>query len=175
MTVMRPTTDDLDARVEAVPAWLFWGLTSLGLAVIAFGIYGIVVHRGTGILDVRVRPLLTWTVGAIIVHDLVFAPLVLVVGRALRNLRPRALRAPLQVGMAASAVVTLLAFPLVRGYGARAGAPSRLPLNYTIGYGALLAVVWLTCALWAWRRRARPAGPGSQRRVSDDAGGGPTS
>lgn len=144
--------DALDTQVEAVPAWLFWGLTGLGLAVIAFGVYGIWVHQGTGILDVRVRPLLTWTIGAVIVHDLIFAPLVLVVGRALRHVRPRTVRAPLQVGLAASVLVTGLAFPLLRGYGARAAAPSRLPLNYTIGYGALLVVVWLTCAVWAWRR-----------------------
>lgn len=144
--------DELDTRVEAVSGWLFWGLTGLGLAVIGFGLFGIWTHQGTGVLDVRVRPVLTWTIGAIVVHDLVFAPLVLLVGRGLRRVRPRALRAPLQVGLATSALVTLLAFPLVRGYGARAGAPSRLPLNYTIGYGALLAVVWLACATWAWQR-----------------------
>lgn len=144
--------DEVDTRVEAVPAWLFWGLTILGLSAIGFGVHGIWTHQGTGTLDVRVRPLLTWTIGAIVVHDLLFAPLVLLVGRGLRRVRPRGLRAPLQVGLAASVVLTLLAFPLVRGYGARASAPSRLPLNYTVGYGALLAVVWLSCAAWAWYR-----------------------
>jgi hypothetical protein len=151
--------EELDTRVEAVPAWLFWGLTVLGLAVLGFGVHGIWSHQGTGILDVRVRPLLTWTVGAIVVHDLLFAPLTLLVGRGLRCVRPRALRAPLQVGLAASAALTLLAFPLVRGYGARAGAPSRLPLNYTVGYGALLAVVWLSCAAWASYRTRAAARP----------------
>lgn len=164
MTDRRARPDELDTRVEAVPAWLFWGLTILGLAVIGFGAYGIWTHQGTGILDVRVRPLLTWTIGAIVVHDLLFAPLVLVVGRALRHVRPRALRAPLQVGLAASAVVTALAFPLVRGYGARASDPSRLPLNYTVGYGALLAVVWLSCAAWAWHRARAAADQDDGRR-----------
>lgn len=166
-----PTTPDgLDTRVEAVPAWLYWGLTGFGLAVIGFGIYGIWTHQGTGILDVRVRPLLIWTVGAVIVHDLIFAPLVVLVGRALRHVRPRALRAPLPVCLAASALLTLLAFPLVRGYGARGSDPSRLPLNYTIGYGALLAVVWLACAVWTWRR-GRPVRSGPGRRAPDRAGG----
>ena len=151
--------DGLDTRVEAVPGWLFWGLTVMGLAVITFGVYGILIHQGTGILNVRVRPLLTWMIGALVLHDLLFAPLVLLVGCGLRRVRPRALRAPLQVGLAASAVVTLVAFPLVRGYGARASDPSRLPLNYTVGYGALLAVVWLFCAAWAWYRARAATGP----------------
>jgi hypothetical protein len=57
--------------------------------------------------------------------------------------------------LALTALITLLAFPLVRGYGVRASEPSRLPLNYTVGYLALLAVVWVGCAGWAsWRARA---------------------
>lgn len=153
-TTRDPVVDDrsLDPRVEAVPGLLFWGLTVIGLAVMGFGLYGIWTNQGTGSLNVRIRPMVTWVIGAIVLHDLVFAPIVLAVGRGLRWVRPRALRAPLQVGLATSALVTLLAFPLVRGYGARAGAPSRLPLNYTVGYLALLGVVWIACAGWAWYR-----------------------
>jgi hypothetical protein len=168
--VSRAGRDDLredlaDARVEAAPAWLFWGLTATGLGLIGFGVYGIWIHQGTGILDVRVRQMLTWIIGAVIIHDLCFAPLVLLVGRGLRPVRPRVLRAPLQVALAASALVTLLAFPLVRGYGVRAGAPSRLPLNYSIGYLALLGVIWCSCAVWAWRRRGTTAaGAGHNHR-----------
>ncbi len=153
---------DLDTRVEAVPGWLFWGLTVLGALVGGFGLYGMWLHRGTGILDVRWRPILTWVVGAIVAHDLVFAPLALAAGRGLRWVRPRALRAPLQTGLALSALVTLLAFPLVRGYGVRAGDPSRLPLHYGVGYLVLLGVIWVGCAGWAWYRgRDRDDGAGS--------------
>jgi hypothetical protein len=147
--------DAEDARVEAVPGWLFWSLTGIGLAVMGFGIYGMWVNQGTGLLDVRLRPMLTWIIGAVVLHDLVLAPVTLATGRGLRRVRPCLLRAPLQVGLAATALVTLLAFPLVRGYGTRAADPSRLPLNYTVGYGALLAVVWLACAAWAWQRGRR--------------------
>ncbi|CAN5914235.1 hypothetical protein BH23ACT10_BH23ACT10_16790 [soil metagenome] len=143
----------LDTRVEAAPAWLFWGLTVLGMAVAGVGLYGIVVNQGTGVLDVRVRPMLIWTIGAVIVHDLIFAPLVLAVGSGLRWVRPRALRAPLQAALALTALVTLLAYPLIRGYGVRAGDPSRLPLNYTVGYAALVGCIWAGCAVWAWYRR----------------------
>lgn len=152
---------DLDPRVEAVPAWLFWGLTVVGLALLGFGVYGVWVHRGTGALNTRLRPLLTWGIGAIVAHDLVFAPLALVVGRGLRGVRPRLLRAPVQAGLAVTALLTLLAWPLVRGYGVRASDPSRLPLNYTVGYVAVLVTVWLGCAVWAWlrARAARRAPP----------------
>lgn len=143
---------DLDTRVESVPAWLFWGATGLGIAVIGFGVYGAWIHRGAGILDVRLRPMLTWGIGAIAAHDLLFAPTVLLVGRSLRTVRPASLRAPLQAGLAVTAVLTLLAFPLIRGYGVRASEPSRLPLNYTVGYLALVALVWVGSAGWAWWR-----------------------
>jgi hypothetical protein len=148
----RADDDGIDTRVEAVPAGVFWSLAVIGLAVIGFGLYGVWVHRGTGILDVRLRPVLTWTLGAIVVHDLIVAPASVLIGRGLRRVRPRLLRAPLQAGLATTALLTLLAFPLVRGYGARAGAPSRLPRNYTVGYLALLGVVWAGCAAWAWWR-----------------------
>jgi hypothetical protein len=155
-------SDRIDRHVDAVPAPLFWGLTAVGLAVMGFGLYGIVRFQGTGILDVRVRQMATWVIGAVIVHDLLFAPLVLAVGHALRSVRPRILRAPLQTGLAASALVTLLAYPLIRGYGVRGGDPSRLPLNYTVGYLALLGVIWVGCAAWAWRR-GRTARHGDDR------------
>jgi hypothetical protein len=148
----RGAGDAVDRHVEAVPAPLFWGLTVVGLGVMGFGLYGIVRFQGTGILDVRVRQMATWVIGAVVVHDLVVAPLVLATGRGLRWVRPRMLRAPLQTGLAATALVTLLAYPLIRGYGVRGADPSRLPLNYTVGYLALLAVIWLGCAAWAWRR-----------------------
>jgi hypothetical protein len=159
-TAPRRTPDEVERHVEAVPASLFWGLTVVGLGVMGFGLYGIVRFAGTGILDVRVRQMATWVIGAVLVHDLVFAPLVLAVGHGLRWVRPRALRAPLQTGLAATALVTLLAYPLVRGYGVRGADPSRLPLNYTAGYLALLAVIWWACAVWAWQRGrgARPDG-----------------
>lgn len=156
----RSDDDGIDTRVEAVPAGVFWSLAVIGLAVIGFGLYGVWVHRGTGILDVRLRPVLTWTLGAIVIHDLVVAPASLVIGRGLRRVRPRLLRAPLQTALAATALVTLLAFPLVRGYGARASAPSRLPLNYTVGYLVLLGVVWTGCAAWAWWRTRRGGAAG---------------
>jgi hypothetical protein len=143
----------VDTRVEAAPGWLFWPLTALGLAVSAVGVYGRWRNRGPGILDVRLRPIVAWTVGAVIVHDLIFAPLALMVGAGLRWVRPRVLRAPLQVALALTVLVTVVAFPLVRGYGVRADDPSRLPLNYALGYGALLVCIWAGCAAWAWFRR----------------------
>lgn len=148
---------DLDTRVEAAPGWLFWSLTILGALVAAVGAYGMWRYRGSGILDVRLRPILVWTLGAIVVHDLIVAPLALLVGRGLRHVRPRALRAPLQAGLATTALLALLAFPLIRGYGTRPSDPSRLPLNYTVGYAALVASVWAGCAVWAWFRRRRDA------------------
>jgi hypothetical protein len=52
-----------------------------------------------------------------------------------------------------------VAFPLLRGYGARTEAPSQLPRDYVSGWLVLLAVVWAGCALWAWWRRRAVRGP----------------
>lgn len=155
----------VDTGVEAVPAAVFWPLTLAGLAVLGFGVWGMWVNQGTGLLDVRLRPLLTWMIAAVVLHDLVLAPATLAAGRGLRWVRPRVLRAPLQVALAGTVLVTLLAYPLLRGYGARAGDPSRLPLDYSTGYAALLAVLWTSCAAWAWWRRRAAAAPPSDART----------
>lgn len=142
-----------DPHVEAANPWVFWILTLVGLGVLAFGVLGIWTHRGSGLLDVRPRPWLTWFIGAIVVHDLLIAPTTLLIGRGLRFVRPRLLRGPLQVALALTALVTLLMFPLLRGYGAREGSPSLLPRDYAAGYLTLLGVIWAGCTLWAWWRR----------------------
>ena len=162
----------LDTRVEAVDPWVFWTLTLLGVAIIGFGAFGIWTHRGDGVLDLRLRPWLTWFVGAIVLHDLVIAPIVLLIGRGLRFVRPRLLRGPLQVGLALTALLTLMAFPLLRGYGARAVSPSQLPRDYVSGWLVLLAAVWAGCALWAWwRQHPRTGSPRVRASASEPAGG----
>jgi hypothetical protein len=144
-------------RVEAVHPWLFWPLTLIGAGILGFGVYGIWTHANMGLLGVPLRPWLTWFIGAVLLHDLVIAPIALAIGRGLRVVRPLYLRAPLQIGIALTVLIPVLMFPLLRGYGAnnQPGNASVLPKDYATGLVVILALVWLSMAGLAWWRRRR--------------------
>ena len=133
---------------------IFWSGAALGGAIIAWGIAGLVTDNGDGITGTRLTPWLVWFFSALVAHDLIIAPLTLLIGRGVRRVRPVLLHTPVQVGLALTAIVTLYIFPYLRGYGraAQPGNTSVQPLNYTTSWLALLAVIWLAAAalvLWA--------------------------
>lgn len=122
-----------------------------GWGVIAFGLHGLLTTRGT-----NPPAVLTLLVELNVVNDAIVLPAVVVVGLLLSRVVPRWCRAPLQVGLITTAVVTLYSYPLVAGYGRgpRAGF-SRLPWNYAHNLAIVLAVVWAVTGLLAmvsWRR-----------------------
>lgn len=91
-----------------------------------------------------------WLVGANLLHDLVLAPAVCIVGWLLVRELPHALRAPLAAAMIASGIVVIVAFPALRGYGRDQvpGNPTVQPLNYASATLTALGVVWGVCAVW---------------------------
>lgn len=129
-------------------AW-FWTLAACGWAGIAYGL--------AGLLRADIDPLgfATWFVGGALVHDLLLAPAVLAFAWMLtRWLRP-AIAGPVKVGLAISALITLYAWPLVRGYGRSTTLPSALPLDYGRNLVLALLVVWFVVAAWALERHLR--------------------
>lgn len=138
----------------------FWAATAAGWAVIAVGLRGIVEHR----IDTRPGELARFVIGGALLHDLVLAPLVLVVGLAVARVVPARLRAPVQVGAVTSASVTLFAYPLVRGFGLATHNPTSLPHDYAANLVVVLIAVWLAAGASVavssgrrTRRRARTA------------------
>jgi hypothetical protein len=121
----------------------------LGLAAVGYGLAGLFTDPGT-------RPLnhLLFLGGILVGHDLALLPLAILLGTLLTRWMPGWARAPVQVGLLASAVVSFVALPFVIGAGRRPDDPSALPLNYTRGLTLVLALVWLVVALAAVRRRA---------------------
>jgi hypothetical protein len=117
----------------------FWIGLSCGWALIGVGLALLVLDGGAG----RVRDVGLWVIGLDLAHDLVFAPLALlialVVGRAVG---PRVLRGPLLAGLGATAVVVLVAWPLLGRYGEEPDNPTVLPLDYPVAVATVLAVVW---------------------------------
>jgi hypothetical protein len=127
----------------------------LGWAVIVFALHGMISEPAANPSN-----LFRLLIGLNIVNDALVIPVVLAISLLVRRVLPRWAILPVQVGLFASAVVVLYAYPLLGGWGhtARAG-PSRLPHDYAYSLLWVLGAVWLVCALGAiaarqWRRRS---------------------
>jgi hypothetical protein len=139
----------------------FWIAFAVGGAVIAFGVIGMLV-------DIGVRAgadVAAWLAGVNVVDDLLLAPGACVVGAVLARVLPEPWRAPVRAALLTTAVVLLVAFPALRGYG-RDQVPdndSVDPLNYATATVTVLAAVWAAATAWliarvvnSVRRRRQP-------------------
>ena len=101
--------------------------------------------------------LVTWLAAGVVVHDAVLAPLVLVVGLALRRVVPGPARGPVVVGAVVLGAVTLVAVPAIGRFGARPDNPTLLDRDYVAGWLALacLVVVAVGVATLVRSRRER--------------------
>jgi len=128
----------------------------VGWAVIVFALHGMISDRASNPPD-----LFRLLIGLNVVNDALVIPVVLAISLLVRRVLPRWAILPVQVGLFASAVVVLYAYPLLGGWGhtARAG-PSRLPHDYADSLAWVLGAIWLVCALLAtaaWLRQRRRA------------------
>jgi hypothetical protein len=109
--------------------------------------------------DTHPFELARWVVASDLAHDLLVAPVVVAVGWLAGRLLPRPLRAPVRWAMATTAILCLVAWPYVRGYGRNPTVPSLLDRNYATGLAAYVGAVWAAAAAWAvvasLRARAR--------------------
>ena len=135
---------------------VFWALGIIGVAVMAFGTWGLFSDSA------RTHPSqwIRWFVGSALVHDLVIAPLVFGIAVFLVRRIPPKYRSIVQGGLIASGIVLLSTYPLLRGYGRRPDDPSALPNNYAAGIVMVVGVIWIAAATLALRAflRARADG-----------------
>ena len=124
------------------PGARFWISAAAGWAVIAFGLRGILEHS----LDTRPANLARFVVGGALLHDLVVAPLVILLGVLVARAVPRRARAVVQAALVVSGIVALFSYPLVRAYGLAANNPTSLPHNYAANLLVVLGVVWAAAA-----------------------------
>ena len=103
--------------------------------------------------DTHPPVVIRWLVGLTVAHDLMLVPVVLVVGVVVPRWAPA--RAWVAAGLVVSGSLSLVAWPLVRGYGRQAGNPSILPRDYGHGLAVYLVVVWLVTAALALLLRRR--------------------
>jgi hypothetical protein len=147
-----PTPPGPVARTPSGPA--FWIAAAIGTAITGFGVYGL-LHNLQGIA------LTSWLktfAGALVLHDAIFAPLVVAGSVLLVRALPARARAPVQVACIVSGALIAIAIPVVGGFGRLANNLTILPSHH---YGTrLLAVVgaiWVTAAVVALVRVRRPA------------------
>lgn len=129
----------------------WWVGAAAGTAVIAFGLVGALSHSGA----TRPTQLVTWTIGAAVLHDALLAPVVIAFGLATARWVPVTVRVPVRVGLVLSGLVTALAWPYLRGYGYRASNPSALPFHYGRNLVIVLAIIWASVAAATVARRLR--------------------
>lgn len=135
-------------------------LAAAGVALLSYGLYGVVRHSAP-------PGVLIWAGGLLLAHDLVLAPVVAVVGWILTRLLPSWARPIVQGGLVVAAVVVITAVPVVLRQGAPGNFDSLLPLDYRANLIKVLAAVAvgtvLLVGVQAWRR-VRTRRGGSRRR-----------
>ena len=128
---------------------------SLGLVGVVVGLYGawLLLSRQSGDQLVSAA---AWLVGGVVLHDVVMAPVVVVVVAVVGRLAPRPVRPPAAVLLVVVGSVTLLAVPVLGAFGRRSDNASLLDRDYWSGWLVLVGVLVLLVAVGSlvqrWRR-----------------------
>lgn len=116
---------------------VYWTCLVLGAAVMSYGLIVVWTDRA----DTHPVELAVWVAGAGVLHDFALAPLLVLLGWLSTRL-PVPARFPVQLGLALSALFTVMFWPVVRGWGRSASVPSALPLDYARNLVIVLAIIW---------------------------------
>jgi hypothetical protein len=145
------------------PYWIGLGA---GVAIMLFGVAGAVVNSDA----THPVQFATWLIGADVLHDVVVAPLVCAIGWLVVTLLPSPVRAPVRAALLTTAVLVVIGWAPLRGYGRLRDNPSLAPLDYRSGLLTAVGLVWAACALWVAAGLVR-AGHGRATRGRDPAAG----
>jgi hypothetical protein len=124
-------------------------LGAAGVAVAAYGV-GLLLAEPGDLLGVG-----AWLVSGVVVHDLVLAPVAVLLVVAAGRWLPGAWRAPAAVALVVVGSVTLLAVPVLGRFGARADNPTLLDRPYLAGWAAIVGLALLATAAAALARSRR--------------------
>lgn len=120
-------------------AWRI-GLGTSGIAVVVYGIGRLF----TGIPLQSLTLLALWLIAAVVIHDGLVSPAVVAVGWTLRRLVPPRARRYLQAALIMSALVTIVALPMI--YRANRQPPSKAILRQDFGTNLALLVAIIAVA-----------------------------
>jgi hypothetical protein len=124
---------------------------------------------------VVIMRILVWALIAVVLHDLVFAPLCVALGFAARRLIPVTWWAPIAVAAFCSVVLVFLAIPVYGKPGMRPDNMTVLDRNYPLGLWISLAIVWACVPLYYLVVRLLPVRQNQvvQQQSTDDVEGKP--
>jgi divalent metal cation (Fe/Co/Zn/Cd) transporter len=123
----------------------------VGIAIIAYALVGLLRGAPAGITATKPVLWAVWILGVAIAHDLVVAPLTMGVGKVLR-LAPASIRRSLQAALTVSAIVTVVAIPLLRASGRPSSNPTLVPRDPVRDWLVLLVVIWALAVVNLLRR-----------------------
>ena len=147
----------------------------VGWLIIGFGIHS-ALHNDK---DADPFALLVHVVSFDLGHDLVLAPVVLIVGWLSAKLVPTVARGPVRAALATTSMFVVFSVPLVRRWGRRPTNSSTLPLAYGRNLTIVVGIVWAIAAVVVVQRTvaARTArgghgdGPVAQPAVTAEGSG----
>jgi hypothetical protein len=113
------------------------------------------------------RSTLVWLVGGVVLHDAIFAPVVLGVALLAVRMVPRERLAPVVTGLIVLVPVTLLAIPELGRFGARPDRPNLLDRPYWLGWSGLATLVVVAVLVGAAVTARRPHGGGGDDGAGD--------
>jgi hypothetical protein len=113
-------------------------LIAAGVLIMGYAVAGALLDSDVNLVGVPI-----FLIAVLVLHDGVFLPLVLGAGGLVRRFVPPPWRGAVRAAGIISLAVSIVALPLVLGYGRSAGNPSLLPRAYGPALAAVLALVWL--------------------------------
>jgi hypothetical protein len=133
----------------------------LGVAGTAAAAYGAWLLRDDS-LDTLVG-IATWLVSGVLLHDLLLAPLTVVLVVVAARWLPAGWRAPAAAALVVVGSTTLWAVPVLGRFGARPDNPTLLDRNYLAGWALVVGLTLLATLAWARLRSGRSGrGPGAR-------------
>ena len=142
-------------------------LAVAGLAMVAFGVVSAV-----GSLDFAAFRHSLFLIAVLVGHDLLLMPVVIGVGVLVGRLVPGRYRGVVQACLIVTATLSVVALPLLLGFGRRPDVASVLARNYPGGYAIVLGAVWLIAVLVIGGRRLVSARRSARARRRAPAGRG---
>ena len=122
------------------------------VVLVALGVVLLAVGAGALVAGVPARQwlgILLWMGGAVVLHDAIFGPLVLIGTRILRRIGARvswAQVAVVQVALVVGAALTLVAFPGIRAQAIGNSNPTVLVFPYAVHLGLVWAAIGVVTA-----------------------------
>jgi hypothetical protein len=132
--------------------------------VLAIPAVAALAYAATRLADVpsdQWASVLTWLIGGVVLHDGVLAPLVVVSGVIASRWLPAPWRVPAVVGLIWWGCVSLIAIPVLTGYGVDPPNETLQHRPYVASWWIGTAVVVLLVVAAGWTRRLRSSRPRS--------------